>query len=62
MLDAFTTIGIGAITVYPFWRILTRVGIYPPIALLTFLGFPGLLITATVLAFGRWPNVEGDAP
>ena len=53
---------IGALTVYPLWRILTRAGIYPPIALLAFLGFLGLLIPATVLAFGRWPNVDGDAP
>ena len=62
MLDAITTIGIGALTVYPFWRILTRAGIYQPIALLAFLGFPGVLIVATVLAFRRWPNVEGRAP
>ncbi len=59
MLDEVT---IGALTVYPLWRILTRAGIYPPIALLAFFGFPGLLIPATVLAFGRWSNVEGDAP
>ena len=55
------TLGIGLVLVYPVWRIFTRVGIPAGLALVVFLGFPGLWIAATLLAFGRWPEIEGDA-
>jgi len=62
MLDFATSLGLGLLTVWPVWRIFQRVGIAPPFALLVFLGFPGLLICATMLAFGRWPTLDGPPP
>ena len=61
MAAELLTLGIGIVLVFPLWRVFERAGIPAPIALLAFLGFPGLWIAATVLAFGRWSAVEGEA-
>ena len=54
------TLGIGIFLVYPVWRIFDRVGLPPALSLVVFLGFPGIWLAATMLAFGPWPAIEGD--
>lgn len=50
---------VSALLVYPLWRIHSRAGLHPALALLVFLPGIGLLAVLMVLALARWPAIEG---
>ena len=51
---------IGAVILYPMWRIFRRSGMYPALALVVFVPMVGPLIAAVILAFARWPREPRD--
>lgn len=51
----FSGIFAGVILIYPLWRIFTRAGLTPPLALLIFIPLVGGPLVALVLAFSDWP-------
>ena len=48
-----------AITIVPVWRIFSKTGQSPALALLLFIPFLGAAIAALVFGFGRWPRHPG---
>jgi hypothetical protein len=48
-----------SLLIIPLWRICTRAGFHPALALLAAIPFIGLLAVAAILAFGNWPADSG---
>lgn len=49
----------AVVVVVPLWRIFTRAGLHPALALLVFLPLFGGAAVLLVLALSRWPRTEG---
>jgi hypothetical protein len=60
-LDMLFTLPVSFLVILPLWRIYDRAGINPLWALLVFLPVVGLFLPLLVLAFARWPKIEGEA-
>jgi hypothetical protein len=54
-------VALAVLLVIPVWRIFRRAGLHPALSLLLFIPGLGVLIVSVVLAFSRWPAVEGPA-
>jgi hypothetical protein len=54
-------VSLTALLIIPVWRIFRRAGLQPALALLLLIPGLGLVIVSLVLAFSRWPAVEGSA-
>ena len=52
---------LALVLIVPVWRIVRRTGRHPAMALLIFFPGVGLILVAFILAFGRWPALEGRA-
>ena len=47
------------IVVIPGWRIFKQTGMAPAWSLLLFIPTLGFLVVIAILAFGRWPAIDG---
>ena len=52
---------LAIVLIWPFWRITRRTGRHPALSLLVFLPGFGIILLVFILAFGRWPALEGPA-
>jgi tryptophan-rich sensory protein len=52
---------LAMVLIVPVWRIVRRTGRHPALALLIFFPGIGIILVAFILAFGRWPALEGKA-
>jgi len=55
-----TWIIVTVITVVPFWRVMTRVGIAPALSLLLLIPGVGFLAVLFVIAYSDWPGMRGE--
>ena len=51
---------VALLLVVPVWQIFKRAGLSAPLALLLFVPGIGPIIVTVLLAFMRWPAVEGE--
>ncbi|NKB60458.1 MAG: hypothetical protein GKS00_29480 [Alphaproteobacteria bacterium] len=59
-----TSVFFGVLFLYPLWRSLSRAGFKPTLSLMVvipFVGYVAIPILVGVLAFGKWPAIEGPA-
>lgn len=59
MWNLLYSVLLSLLVVIPLWRVFGRAGLHPALSLLVFIPVFGFLIVLGVLAFTRWPNVEG---
>jgi hypothetical protein len=52
---------LALVLIVPVWRIVRRTGRHPALSLLIFFPGIGIILIAFILAFGRWPALEGNA-
>jgi hypothetical protein len=52
---------VGVILIYPLWEICRKLGRNPVLSLIAVVPIVGLMALALILAFGRWPSVDGMA-
>lgn len=57
--NLLSSVLVSLLLVIPLWRVFGRTGLHPALSLLVFIPVLGFLIVLGVLAFSRWPNVEG---
>lgn len=57
--NLLSSIAVSLLVVIPLWRVFRRAGLHPALSLLVFIPVLGFLIVLGVLAFSRWPKVEG---
>ena len=55
-MDGIAWIAIMVLWIAPAWKVLSRIGMTPALALLAAIPFIGFLILLFVVANGRWPN------
>ncbi len=44
--------------IFPIWKIHKRAGIWPPLSLIIFIPWLGLVISPLILAFVPWPSAN----
>lgn len=49
---------IAVLIVFPLWKIFSKAGKNPALALFVFIPFIGFLLVGLLLAFSPWPSVE----
>ena len=62
VLDIVIFVVVVFVLIVPLWKIFEKTGRSPWLSLLIFVPAVGAFIAILILAFGRWPAVDGPAP
>lgn len=56
--DIWQGLIVALLLIVPFWKVHKRAGLWPPLSLIIFLPWLGLVISPLILAFTPWPAAK----